>query len=148
MNIFVSHLSIFLLFYLSEKSDKKMEKAEKAKESKEHINSQQEGMGEDEQSPPMTEEERRDKRLEEGIGLPHACIDIVEKNPHILQQVLEMARFPTVEEVLDGLGMGPKGPPIPPDALFGVVPYPVKRHAPPGAEGGHYFFVASGPDDP
>ena len=44
--------------------------------------------------------------------------------------------------------MGPKGPPIPPPAEFAVVPYPVKRHAPPGAEAGHYHFIASSPDDP
>ena len=122
-----------------------MDKSEKAKESREQLSQQE---GEEDQTPPLTEEERREKRLEEGIGLPHACIDIVEKLPNILQIVLELGKFPSMEEVLDGLGMGPKGPPIPPDASFGVVPYPVKRHAPPGAEGGHYFFVASGPDDP
>ena len=48
---------------------------------------------------------------------------------------------------MDGLGLGPRGPPVPPAATFSVVPYPVKRHAPAGAEGGHYMFVASGPDD-
>lgn len=51
-------------------------------------------------------------------------------------------------QVLDGLGLGPQGPPIPPATTFAVVPYPVKRHAPPGAEGGHYVFIAASPDDP
>lgn len=56
--------------------------------------------------------------------------------------------FPTYQ-VLDGLGMGPRGPPIPPSAVFAVVPYPVKRRAPLMAElGGRYIFVASSPDDP
>ena len=53
-----------------------------------------------------------------------------------------------VFQVMDGLGLGPRGPPIPPPANFAVVPYPVKRHAPPGADSGHYVFIASGPDDP
>lgn len=52
-------------------------------------------------------------------------------------------------QVLDGLGMGPRGPPIPPPAGFAVVPFPVKRRAPPVSEfGGRYIFVASSPDDP
>ena len=63
-------------------------------------------------------------------------------------QVMECNKMPSLVEVLDGLGLGPRGPPIPPPAGFAVVPYPVKRHAPPGAEGGHYVFVANGPDDP
>ena len=52
-------------------------------------------------------------------------------------------------QVLDGLGMGPKGPPIPPPATFSVIPYPVKRKAPLVSEfGGRYIFIASSPDDP
>ena len=50
---------------------------------------------------------------------------------------------------MDGLGLGPQGPPIPPAAIFSVVPYPVKRKPPLGSEpAGHYVFVASSPDDP
>ena len=59
---------------------------------------------------------------------------------------LNMSRV--IFQIMDGLGLGPHGPPIPPPATFSVVCYPVKRHAPPGAEGGHYLFVASSPDDP
>ena len=50
--------------------------------------------------------------------------------------------------MLDGLGLGPKGPPIPPPAVFSVVPFPVKRKAPANDPSGHYVFVASNPDDP
>ena len=49
---------------------------------------------------------------------------------------------------MDGLGLGPKGPPIPPPASFAVVPYPVKRKAPVGDPSHHYEFLASSPDDP
>lgn len=51
--------------------------------------------------------------------------------------------------MLDGLGLGPHGPPIPPPATFAVVPYPVRRRPPPGMEPpSHYVFIASAPDDP
>lgn len=52
-------------------------------------------------------------------------------------------------QVLDGLGLGPHGPPIPPPASFAVVPYPVRRRPPLGLEPpSHYVYVSSGPDDP
>jgi len=44
-------------------------------------------------------------------------------------------------KVLDGLGLGAKGPPVPPPATFAVVPYPVKREAPSSVELCHYSFV-------
>ena len=51
--------------------------------------------------------------------------------------------------MLDGLGLGAHGPPIPPPATFAVVPYPVRRRPPLGVDPpSHYVFVASGPDDP
>lgn len=50
--------------------------------------------------------------------------------------------------MLDGLGLGPNGPPIPPPASFSVVPYPVKRKPPSTEPGIHYQFVSSSPDDP
>ena len=49
---------------------------------------------------------------------------------------------------MDGLGLGPNGPPIPPAALFSVMPYPVKRRAPLEDPAHHYEFIATSPDDP
>lgn len=46
------------------------------------------------------------------------------------------------------MGLGPKGPPIPPPALFAVVPYPSHRKTPPGAEFSHYVFVTTNENDP
>lgn len=52
-------------------------------------------------------------------------------------------------QILDGLGLGPNGPPIPPPATFAVVPYPVRRHSPFASDTPlHYIFVASGRNDP
>ena len=45
-------------------------------------------------------------------------------------------------QVLDGLGLGAKGPPIPPPASFAVIPYPVQRQSPLGTESAQlYSFV-------
>lgn len=65
-----------------------------------------------------------------------------------LQAVLKSPKFPEMNEVLDGLGLGANGPPIPPSAMFSVIPFPVKRKAPVSEAANHYLFVASGPDDP
>ena len=134
---------------LSEKTEGKKggEKAEKtaAKESKEALTADADDA---DQPTPVSLEERLEKRLEEGVGIPHLVIDASAEKINIWQQVLDMKKLPSLDEVLDGLGMGSRGPPIPPPASFAVVPYPVKRHAPPGAEGGHYVFIASSPDDP
>ncbi|XP_059164883.1 hydrocephalus-inducing protein homolog isoform X3 [Physella acuta] len=63
--------------------------------------------------------------------------------------LLESGHLPTKEEVLDGLGLGTQGPPIPPPATFAVIPFPVKRKPPPLPEmGGGYTFIAAYPDDP
>lgn len=51
--------------------------------------------------------------------------------------------------MLDGLGLGPQGPPIPPAATFAVMQYPAKRQAPATADiAGRYQFVAASMDDP
>ncbi|KAH0619415.1 hypothetical protein JD844_000028 [Phrynosoma platyrhinos] len=47
------------------------------------------------------------------------------------------------QEVLNGLGLGPSGPPIPPTAFFSVIPYPEKRTAPVSGEAlKHFTFLA------
>jgi hydrocephalus-inducing protein len=98
---------------------------------------------------PLTEEEKKEKRLEDGIGIPHLVLECrPDDETPVVERVIESRKLASVEEVMDGLGLGPHGPPIPPAAIFGVVPFPVKRHAPPGADNGHYMFIASGPDDP
>ncbi|KAL3860158.1 hypothetical protein ACJMK2_010318 [Sinanodonta woodiana] len=90
-----------------------------------------------------------DKEEKTTIGIPHIVIDVFDKSQSPGNKILESGKLPTLAEVLDGLGLGPKGPPIPPPADFAVVPYPVKRRAPPVCEfGGRYLFVASSPDDP
>ena len=45
------------------------------------------------------------------------------------------------------MGLGARGPPIPPPATFSVVTYPEHRKAPPGSEFSHYVFVTNDPND-
>ena len=50
---------------------------------------------------------------------------------------------------MDGIGVGPSGPPVPPEATFAVVPYPIMREAPLINEfGQHYTFVSTSNSDP
>ncbi|CAH1779299.1 unnamed protein product [Owenia fusiformis] len=130
--------------------DKQNEHDKKDKLDKEAAPSQADTLDPDQdvsECPMKGKAESRD-RLDDGIGINHLqlnCAD--EAAPGI--RAIETGTLPSVEEVLDGLGLGPRGPPIPPPAEFQVVPYPVKRHAPQAAaESGHYIFVASHPDDP
>ncbi|XP_069113582.1 hydrocephalus-inducing protein homolog isoform X2 [Argopecten irradians] len=86
---------------------------------------------------------------EESSGIPHLQIDCSDKSVTPFDKLMGLQKLPSMNEVLDGIGLGPRGPPIPPSATFAVVPYPVKRRAPPVSEfGGRYIFVASSPDDP
>ena len=46
---------------------------------------------------------------------------------------------------MDGIGVGPSGPPLPPEAIFSVVPYPIERDVSSLlGEQQRYTFVASG----
>lgn len=54
----------------------------------------------------------------------------------------------TVLQVLDGMGLGPDGPPIPPPYLFSVVSYPQLLRSHQENVSNHFEFVASSPDDP
>ncbi|XP_071173399.1 hydrocephalus-inducing protein homolog isoform X10 [Mytilus edulis] len=119
---------------------KQLQKENEEKAAKEAAAAQGEG-----QEQEMVVEEKED----DGIGLPHIVVDCSDKSTPVYQKVIGCGKFPSMEEVLDGLGMGPKGPPVPPPADFSVIPYPVKRKAPPVSEfGGRYIFIASSADDP
>ncbi|KAK6174452.1 hypothetical protein SNE40_017727 [Patella caerulea] len=96
-----------------------------------------------------TDGDNSEHKPEDGIGVTHIIIDCADKQTHPGDKALALGKLPSLEEVLDGLGLGPHGPPIPPAASFSVVPYPVKRKAPPVAEfGGQFVFIASSVDDP
>ncbi|KAG7333195.1 hypothetical protein KOW79_003330 [Hemibagrus wyckioides] len=59
--------------------------------------------------------------------IPYICISISKKEEASIGKLLSSMKLPSLDEVLDGLGLGPKGPPIPPPMLFSVVQYPKRR---------------------
>ncbi|RXM33054.1 Hydrocephalus-inducing protein [Acipenser ruthenus] len=76
------------------------------------------------------------------VGVPHILLNVIGQDDPSAQKVLESKKLPPLDEVLDGLGQGPKGPPIPPSIIFSVVPYPGKRTPPNGQDNlSHFEFL-------
>ncbi|XP_074748293.1 hydrocephalus-inducing protein homolog isoform X5 [Strix uralensis] len=75
------------------------------------------------------------------IGVP--CLDIqVLSSADVTRAILESGKLPAAEQVLDDLGLGPLGPPIPPTAFYSVIRYPEKRMVPAAGEAlEHFAFV-------
>ncbi|CAF0787663.1 unnamed protein product [Brachionus calyciflorus] len=132
--------------------DKEKEKAEaeklKAEQLQQQLQQQQQHNDENDenQDPNQSLLQNDEKNKEDGVGVP--CIIIENVNKSELDEVFKHPKFPLIGEVLDGMGLGPKGPPIPPPASFAVVPYPVYRKAPAGADFSHYIFVTNNENDP
>ncbi|XP_042303381.1 LOW QUALITY PROTEIN: hydrocephalus-inducing protein homolog [Sceloporus undulatus] len=79
-----------------------------------------------------------------GIGIPYLDIQVLSSEESSGKRILESGKLPDVVQVLNGLGLGPLGPPIPPTAFFSVIPYPEKRMAPVSGEAlKHFTFLAS-----
>ncbi|KTG35348.1 hypothetical protein cypCar_00023228 [Cyprinus carpio] len=62
--------------------------------------------------------------------IPYIWLSIKEKEQLDGFEIISSMKLPSHEEVLDGLGLGPKGPPIPPPIIFSIVPYPKMRSVP------------------
>ncbi|NXA22511.1 HYDIN protein, partial [Ibidorhyncha struthersii] len=77
----------------------------------------------------------------EDVGVP--CLDIqVLSSEDVPRKILESGKLPAAEQILDELGLGPSGPPIPPTAFYSVIRYPEKRMAPAAGEAlKHFTFV-------
>nr|XP_033799169.1 hydrocephalus-inducing protein homolog isoform X3 [Geotrypetes seraphini] len=61
------------------------------------------------------------------LGVPHLEFLVYGRDDPSSKIVLESGKLPSLDEVLDGLGLGPSGPPMSPDTLLSVVPYPAMR---------------------
>ncbi len=133
-----------------EKVDKEKEKAEAEKaKAEQQQQQQQQAQGENENADGNENENilpTEKKEADDGIGVPHIIVENINKSD--IDELHKHPKFPPISEVLDGMGLGPKGPPIPPPAIFAVVPYPIHRKAPPGSEFSHYVFVTINENDP
>ncbi|XP_077145064.1 hydrocephalus-inducing protein homolog isoform X4 [Ranitomeya variabilis] len=93
-------------------------------------------------------QENLEEELKMGVGIPHYELR-VSGDPATSQTVLQSSFLPSVDEVLEGLGLGPSGPPIPPPYLFSVITFPERRNLCSDPETlGHFSFIAASPDDP
>uniref|UniRef100_UPI003AADF4DB hydrocephalus-inducing protein homolog n=1 Tax=Centroberyx gerrardi TaxID=166262 RepID=UPI003AADF4DB len=79
--------------------------------------------------------------------VPHIVLNTTGKHYPSATELLKGSTLPPLEEVLDGLGLGPSGPPIPPPITFSVVPFPKKRAEPQLTCDCFTFLVPLGPDE-
>ncbi|XP_021570831.1 hydrocephalus-inducing protein homolog, partial [Carlito syrichta] len=70
------------------------------------------------------EEDREGKK---DLGVPFLNIQTPDFEGSSWKQALENDKLPKWDQILDILGLGSSGPPIPPPALFSIISYPVKR---------------------
>ncbi|XP_034061831.1 LOW QUALITY PROTEIN: hydrocephalus-inducing protein homolog [Gymnodraco acuticeps] len=59
--------------------------------------------------------------------IPHIVLNVTGKDSPSATELLKGSTVPQLVQVLDDLGLGPSGPPIPPPATFSVVPFPKSR---------------------
>ncbi|MEE6500185.1 hypothetical protein FKM82_003696, partial [Ascaphus truei] len=91
--------------------------------------------------------EKQETKME--VGVPHFSFQLSGPEEPSGKKVMQSGKLPSVEEILDGLGLGRSGPPIPPPSLFSVVPFPERRTLSRDQETlGHFIFIAASPDDP
>ncbi|KAG2470210.1 HYDIN protein, partial [Polypterus senegalus] len=61
------------------------------------------------------------------LGVPYLELHVTGQCDPSGEKILERKWLPHLHEVLDGMGLGPSGPPLPPPFILSVVRYPVKR---------------------
>ncbi|XP_027128846.1 hydrocephalus-inducing protein homolog isoform X3 [Larimichthys crocea] len=59
--------------------------------------------------------------------IPHLVLNVTSKDYPSATEMLKGSVLPPLDEVLDNLGLGPSGPPIPPPTTFSIVPFPKNR---------------------
>ncbi|XP_030621187.1 hydrocephalus-inducing protein homolog [Chanos chanos] len=79
---------------------------------------------------PLSAEGTEESEKEGPEIIPLVSLPVRGKSPLSGAEILNNTQLPSLEEVLDGLGLGPKGSPIPPPTVFSVVPYPKERPLP------------------
>ncbi|NXX62461.1 HYDIN protein, partial [Scopus umbretta] len=121
------------------RKDREKERAEKERLEKDRLEKLK--ALEDSKLSRLEEESAEGSACGQNVGVP--CLDIqVLSSEDVTTKILESSKLPAAEQILDGLGLGPSGPPIPPAALYSVIHYPEKRMAPTAGEAlKHFVFV-------
>ncbi|NXA41620.1 HYDIN protein, partial [Eudromia elegans] len=88
-------------------------------------------------------QEEEESRKEQETRVPCLEIQVLSSEDANGKRILESGKLPDVDQILDSLGVGPSGPPVPPPAFYSVIRYPEKRGAPAAGEHlEHFMFVA------
>ncbi|XP_075045519.1 hydrocephalus-inducing protein homolog [Mixophyes fleayi] len=132
------------------------EKTEKERQEKERMEKEQleKVKAKDDEAGPHVRSERegeaiREEDLKVEVGIPHFDLQVSGGGESSEKKILQSGILPSAEEVLEGLGLGPSGPPIPPPYLFSVIPFPERRTMSYEQETlRHFTFIAASPDDP
>ncbi|XP_052022456.1 hydrocephalus-inducing protein homolog [Apodemus sylvaticus] len=91
------------------------------------------------------EEEHEGKK---DLGVPFINIQTPDFEGVSWKQALESEKLPKGDQILNILGLGSSGPPIPPPVLFSIIPYPAKRQSLVATEIlKHFVFVIPSNDD-
>ncbi|XP_054864966.1 hydrocephalus-inducing protein homolog [Amphiprion ocellaris] len=80
-------------------------------------------------------------------AIPHIVLNATEKVCVSVAELLKGSTLPPSNEVLDDLGLGPSGPPIPPPTTFSIVTFPKHREQATVQQTCFTFLVPSGPDE-
>ncbi|XP_074533739.1 hydrocephalus-inducing protein homolog [Halichoeres trimaculatus] len=62
--------------------------------------------------------------------IPHIVLNATGKDHPSVSELLGGNALPPLAEVLDDIGLGPSGPPVPPPITFSLVPFPKNREPP------------------
>uniref|UniRef100_A0A8C9JFG5 HYDIN axonemal central pair apparatus protein n=1 Tax=Panthera tigris altaica TaxID=74533 RepID=A0A8C9JFG5_PANTA len=82
------------------------------------------------------------------LGVPLINIQTPDMEGLNWKQALDNDRLPKGDQILDILGLGSSGPPIPPPALFSIISHPLKRLPPATTEIlKHFVFVIPPPEE-
>ncbi|XP_051727085.1 hydrocephalus-inducing protein homolog [Ctenopharyngodon idella] len=109
------------------KKEREKEKAEKEKMKVEAADMKSPAPSQTQVSTDGAEDSEKMLMLE---PIPYIWLYMKEKEKLSALEIISSMKLPSHEEVLDGLGLGPEGPPIPPPVIFSTVPYPKMRSVP------------------
>ena len=84
------------------------------------------------------------------VGIPHIVLSIANEAETVFaEKILAMDFMPKFSDILDGLGLGSQGPPLPPPSFFQVVQFPARRSLINLSDiSEHFAFIAASLDDP
>ncbi|KAI4571668.1 hypothetical protein MJG53_013774 [Ovis ammon polii x Ovis aries] len=115
------------------RKDRERERAEKERAERERLERERaererlEKLRAQEERSDGGEGEEEDHEGKKDLGVPFINIQTPDSEGSSWKQALENERLPKGEQILDILGLGSSGPPIPPPALYSIISYPVKR---------------------